>query len=533
MMIIRELGLQYGSRVLFAGVDLNLNPGSRYALVGANGAGKSSFLRILGGEEEASTGEVTTSKGACIGWLKQDHFLYEQTSIINTVIAGNAKLWKALQTRAALLEKETLTEEEGYLLAECEMTVLEEDGYSAEGVAAFLLEGLGIPEASHHQPLSILSGGYKLRVLLAQALFQKPDILLLDEPTNHLDIPSIQWLETYLQDYQGVLVLISHDVAFLNKLATHVLDIDYGEVRIYTGNYDRFVQQKEQTMEQKLKEAAGIEKKVAHMQALVDRFRAGTRARQAASRAKAIDKIELPDLVKSSRVSPGFQFESQRSSGKVVLKAHEIGKAFDGRSVLHQVNLTINRGDKLIIIGPNGVGKSTLLKILLGLIPADQGAYEWGHEVHRSYFSQDHHDLLSESQTLFGWLEQRRPTDAAPALRKALGQVLFKQDDAFKNILQLSGGEAARLLLAHMMLEKGNTLILDEPTNHLDIEAKEALKQALIRYPGTLLMVTHDRDFAMHIGSRVMAITPKGVTHFPGSYEDYLKKHGKDYFRSA
>lgn len=527
MMIIRDLALRYGARVLFTDVNLNLNPGQRYALVGANGAGKSSFLKILGGEEEPSEGQITVPKGTRMGWLKQDHFRYEHTSLLHTVIAGKAELWKALCTKEKLLAQETMTDEEGYHLAECEHIILDHDGYTAEDVAAELLKGLGIPEEYHHQPLSVLSGGYKLRVLLAQALFHQPDILLLDEPTNHLDMMSIDWLEGYLTtQFHGVLVVISHDVMFLNHVATHVLDIDYGEVRLYTGAYDAFMREKQMIMEQKILATESLEKKMAQMRAFIDRFKAGTRSRQAASREKALEKIEFPDLQKSSRVSPTFRFTLKRPSGKIVLKATQISKAFGDRRVLNQVNLTAHRGDKIVIIGPNGVGKSTLLKILLDLLPADQGQHTWGHETSCSYFSQDHHDLLHESQTVFQWLEHHVPSESPQALRQTLGSVLFKQDDAFKNILSLSGGEGARLLLAKMMLEKGNVMILDEPTNHLDIEAKEALKQALIAYPGTLMMVTHDRDFAASIATHIVALTPKTVTLFHGTYQEYIGKHG-------
>lgn len=513
MIVVRDLSLQYGPRVLFAGVGLNLNPQQCYALVGANGSGKSSFLRILGGEEEPTDGEVVMSKSARIGWLKQDHFQYESLTLIQTVIAGRAPLWDAMQTKDVLLQKESLTDAEGYQLADCEHTIADHDGYTAETRAGELLTGLGFPEARHHDLLSTLSGGYKLRVLLAQTLFNQPDVLLLDEPTNHLDLPSIQWLETYLKNYRGVLVFISHDVAFMNNLATHVLDIDYGEIRPYTGNYDRFLILKEEVVLQKEKEIGDLKKKQEQLQRFIDRFRAGTRARQAASREKALDRVEWPDLQKSSRVYPKFQFLVDPPSGRQVLKVEHIHKAFGEKSVLSNISFTCHRGDKIIFIGPNGIGKSTLLKILLGQIASDQGSCVWGASTSVSYFSQDHHELLKGRGSVFEWLMEHAPQVSEQATRSVLGQVLFTQDDAHKSIQHLSGGEAARLLLARIMLEKRNVIVLDEPTNHLDIEAKASLQKALVRYQGTLLMVTHDRDFAAPIAQNIIKLTPKGAQH--------------------
>jgi ATPase subunit of ABC transporter with duplicated ATPase domains len=530
MISIKDVSLCYGTRLLFTDVNLNLNPNSKYALVGGNGAGKSSFLRIIGSAEEATCGEISMPRNTTIGWLKQDQFRYENTSIINTVIAGNEALWGAICEKERILQKmalsDSLTEEDGYALGNAEHIILDNDGYTADILAAELLSGLGIQAELHYENMSILSGGYKLRVLLAQSLFNNPNVLLLDEPTNHLDVVSIAWLEEYLRDsFHGVLVIISHDVAFLNALSTHVLDIDYGEIRQYVGNYSKFVEEKQQILEQKLCEINHLNKKISQMQAFVDKFKASaTRGRQAASRVKMIDKIELPDVRKSSRISPSFEFKIRRPSGKVVLDVANVTKSFDGKVVLNKVKFKIHRGDKAIIIGPNGVGKSTLLKILLQDIVGDIAEYEWGHEAQISYFSQDHHALLSENISIIDWMMQKFPDETQNSLRRVLGCVLFSQDDAYKNILNLSGGECARLLLARIMVDMNNIMILDEPTNHLDIEAKEALKQALIRYPGTLIMVTHDRDFASDIATRIIAINPKRVTDFNGTYAEYMKQ---------
>ena len=405
--------------------------------------------------------------------------------------------------------------------------------YTAEIVAAELLEGLGIKEEMHYQPLSRLSGGYKLRVLLAQSLFNNPDVLLLDEPTNHLDIMSIYWLENYLKEkFKGALLFISHDVMFLNNVSTHTLDIDYGEINIYTGNYDKFVELKQQVIEHKMHEVNYLEKKLAKMQAFVDKFSAGTRSRQASSREKQMDRIELPDIQKSSRVSPTFNFKQIRPSGKQVLKVENIAKNYGDKVILNKVRFDIHRGDKVVVIGANGIGKSTLLKILLDRIKADTGMHEWGYEAQTSYFAQDHHELLNESMSVVEWLTRQAQTETVGTIRTTLGQMLFGNDDVSKNILHLSGGEGARLLLAKIILEKGNILVLDEPTNHLDIESRESLKKALVDYVGTLILVTHDRDFATSIATRVIALTTKGVVDFKGTYQEYLASHSDDYLNS-
>ncbi len=533
MITINNLAMQYGARLLFTDVNLNLNANHRYGLVGSNGAGKSTFLKLIMKEEEPSNGEVTTVRNARIGCLKQDQFVYENTPIIDAVIAGNKDLWQAIQEKNKLLELEDLDNESGYRLGELEQIIFDNDGYVADIFAAELLVGLGIKKELHYQPVSVLSGGYKLRVLLAQSLFNNPDVLLLDEPTNHLDIISIYWLENYLKEkFKGALLFISHDVMFLNNVSTHILDIDYGEISQYTGNYDKFESQKQQIVEHKMHEVNYLEKKLAKMQEFVNKFRAGTRSKQASSREKQMDRIELPDIQKSSRVSPYFNFKQKRTSGKHVLKVEAIAKSYGEQPILNKVNFSIGRGEKVVVIGANGIGKSTLLKILLGKIKADIGEYEWGYESQISYFAQDHHELLNESMSVINWLSIQAANELTGTIRSVLGQVLFRQDEVNKNILHLSGGEGARLLLAKIILEEGNVLVLDEPTNHLDIESKETLKQALINYEGTLILVTHDRDFATDIANRVIALTTKGVVDFKGTYQEYLARHSNDYLNS-
>ncbi|WP_425362698.1 ABC-F family ATP-binding cassette domain-containing protein [Candidatus Tisiphia endosymbiont of Hybos culiciformis] len=534
MIITTNLAMSYGAKILFTDVNVHIRNGNRYGLVGANGAGKSTFFKVLIKEEESSIGEVNILKKARIGCLKQDQFLYENTSIINTVIAGRSELWQALQEKEKILENEQCDEQSGYRLGELEQIIADNDGYISEIFAIELLLGLGIQEKYHHQPLSVLSGGYKLRVLLAQSLFNNPDILLLDEPTNHLDIVSIYWLENYLkQKFRGALVFISHDLAFLNNISTHILDIDYGTIKTYTGNYDIFIRDKQLVADQKLKDLTNIEKKIATMQVFVDKFRASaSRAKQSSSREKQIEKMELPDIQKSSRISPYFNFKQKRPSGKLVLQVKGVSKNYENKKILNNVSFTVTRGEKIVIIGPNGIGKSTLLKILLGKISSDLGSYEWGYETQISYFAQDHHELLNENINVIDWLSNQIPTENDNTLRSILGQLLFRKDEANKNILNLSGGEGARLLLAKIILEEGNILVLDEPTNHLDIESKHMLKNALINYPGTLILVTHDRDFASSIATRIIALSHQTITDFKGKYQEYLAKYSNDYLDS-
>ena len=533
MIKISNLAMQFGAKLLFTDINLNLNANHRYGLVGANGAGKSTFFKLIMKEEEPSNGEVTARRNARIGCLSQDQFKYENTLIINTVIAGKKELWAALQEKEELLKLEEFDEASGYRIGELEQIIYDNDGYVAEIFAAELLDGLGIKEEMHYQPLSRLSGGYKLRVLLAQSLFNNPDVLLLDEPTNHLDIISIYWLENYLKEkFKGALLFISHDVMFLNNISTHILDIDYGEINSYTGNYDKFVFQKQQVIEHKMHAVNYLEKKLAKMQAFVDKFSAGTRSRQASSREKQMDRIELPDIQKSSRLSPSFSFKQQRPSGKNVLKVEKISKSYEDKKILNNISFEVHRGEKLVIIGANGIGKSTLLKITLDKVKADIGNFEWGYEPQISYFAQDHHELLNESMSVIEWLTAQAQTESTASIRTVLGQVLFCQDDVSKNILHLSGGEAARLLLAKIILEKSNILIMDEPTNHLDIESREALKEALVNYPGTLILVTHDRDFATAIATRVLSLSAKKVIDFKGDYKEYLSRHADDYLNS-
>ncbi|MGA1598278.1 MAG: ABC-F family ATP-binding cassette domain-containing protein [bacterium] len=531
MIAFASLTMNYGQKVLFEEASLNFDPGKRYGLVGANGVGKTTLLRLLSGEETPTSGVVSVPRDVRLGVLRQDHFHYEEESVLNVVLRGRPELWEALQEKEELLHTGKQDAETGHRLAELEGVIAEQDGYTAEPFASELLAGLGIGNAYHTGPMRALSGGFKLRVLLAQLLFRLPDVLMLDEPTNHLDIISIKWLENFLREqFQGTLIFISHDRQFLNAVATHIVDIDYQELRLYTGNYEQFLEAKLLNEEQKRKLIESQERKVAEMQAFVDRFRyKATKARQAQSRVKQMEKMEIPEIKRSSRIAPQLRFEQTRPSGKLVLRAKNLSKSFGDVSVLENVSLEIERGEKIALIGPNGIGKSTLLKLLLEKTAADAGQWEWGHEVSISYFAQDHHEQLQGAISAYEWLYQFAPQESVSFIRGMLGRVLLSGDEALKQAKSLSGGESARLLFARIMMEKRNVLVLDEPTNHLDLEGVEALADALERYPGTVLVVSHDRHFVRRIATHVLELTPEGARNFKGNYDEYLERFGDDY----
>lgn len=520
--------MAFGSRVLFLDVNLNLNSGQKYALVGANGCGKSTFFKLITGEEEPTTGDIVIPKDASIGWLKQDQFRYENTPLLDIVMQGKEELWHAHTGKEALLaDVDNWDDAKGYRFAELEELFLHHNGYNAPLLIENILVGLGIPVDYHNKPLSALSGGYKLRVLLAQTLFQEPNILILDEPTNHLDIESIQWLEAFLKHKsKSLIVFISHDVEFINNLADNILDIDYGEIRKYSGRYDKFLAEKQLIEEQKLVERKSAEDKIAHMQKFVDRFKAlATKAAQARSRMKMIEKIEVVDIINSSRIAPTFKFVAKRLSGKQVCEIKHLAKSWKEKHLFSDLNFEIQRGDKLAIIGANGRGKSTLLKILLSQVEQDKGEFTWGHETHISYFSQDHHELLNESNSVLKWLETHTTNCTEQQVRRQLGQMLFTKDEVEKDILALSGGEAARLLIGKVILESPNVLILDEPTNHMDLETIEGLAEALAIYEGTVIFVSHNRHFIEKFANRILFFPENGaIQYFKGTYPEFEKE---------
>jgi ATPase subunit of ABC transporter with duplicated ATPase domains len=535
---VMEVTQAYGGKTLFDNVTLAFHPGRRYGLTGPNGAGKSTFMKFLAGDAEPQKGKVARPDKTSI--LRQDQAAFDAYTVKDTVMMGNKRLWAAVAEKNALLarcETEELTDEMGMRLGELEGVIAEEDGYTADGDAGELLDGLGIPAHLHDGPMKAMSGGHKLRVLLAQALFGKPECLLLDEPTNHLDLDSIHWLEDFLLRYQGILVVISHDRHFLNTVTTHIADIDYETLIVYTGGYDDMVLQKSEVRGRVESENADKAKKVAQLKDFVARFGAGTRASQVQSRKKEIEKLQGTELKKSNIQRPFIKFETGgRPSGKQVVRIETLKKTWREQGkpdipIVDDLNLTLLRGDKLAIIGPSGIGKTTLLRMMLGEVAPDAGTITWGHEVRTSYFAQDHTHGIPPGVPLWEWLysldEGKGPERAGREdIRNLLGRMLFSGEEGLKHTDVLSGGETARLLFAKLMLLKHNLLIFDEPTNHLDLEAISALSQAIQRYEGTVIFVTHDRDLVADAATRILAMTKHGHDDFHGPYEEFLRKVG-------
>ena len=525
---ISNLSKSFGPQALFEDVTLQLNAGSRYGLVGANGSGKTTFLKILSGTEPASGGEVTFAKHARIGILRQDRFESDEQIILDVAMMGDELVHRALAEQQAHAVDAVPDPER---IAEIDEILRAHDGYTLEARAAQVLMGLGIPEAAIRQPLYTLSGGYKLRVLLAQVLVSRPDAVLLDEPTNHLDILSIRWLERFLSSYRGCAVVISHDQRFLNNIATHILDVDYGTVIEYPGNYQAFHDSKLATRERKEGEIARVEKIIAHKKAFVERFKAkASKARQAQSRLKQLEKIEVETLAASSRRYPKLRFEIARPSGKDVLAIEGISKAYGEKRVLSDVSLTVRRGERVAVIGANGLGKSTLLKIITDNLASDGGRVAWGHEAQVGYFAQDHKEQLTNpNQTALDYLWDICPQEGTSTVRGVLGRLLFSGPDVDKPVSALSGGEATRLIFSRLMVQKPNVLVLDEPSNHLDLESIEALVEALEEYKGTLIFVSHDRWFVDKLATRVIEIRPDGLNDFAGTFREYLERQGDDH----
>ena len=528
MLRVTGIGKSYGARALFEDVSLELNTGSRYGLVGANGSGKTTFLKIVAGDEEATSGAITIPARARMGVLRQDQFLKDAELNLHIAMMGDREAWPALDERTRIIDH---GDGDPNRLAELEDTLANTGGYTLEARASEVLEGLGIPQRSHREPLSTLSGGFKLRVLLAQVLIGGPDIVLLDEPTNHLDILSIRWLEKFLAGYRGTALVISHDQRFLDNVSSHILDVDYGTIKQYTGNYSAFLRQKAEERERESAQIARAEKIVAEKRAFVDRFGAkASKAKQAQSRLKQIEKIEVGELATSSRRSPMFRFTPERPSGIEVLEVKGLSKSYGEKRVLKDVSLTVRRGERVAVIGPNGLGKSTLLKIVMSRVPADAGTTRFGHEVRPGYFAQDHHELLPKpEQTLLDYIWDLCPSEGTSYVRGELGRMLFSGDEAKKKIVSLSGGEAARLIFCRLSVERPNLLLLDEPTNHLDLEAIAALVEALKAFPGTLLFVSHDRWFVSELATRILEVTPEGPREFSGTYAEYLERCGDDH----
>ena len=532
MIAVTGVTKAYGSRTLFENVQVQFTPGKRYGLTGPNGAGKSTFMKILHGEEDANKGTISLPRK--VGILRQDQFAYDSYRIIDTVLMGNKVLWEALEEREKLYNAPEITNEIGMRLGELEGTIAEENGYVAEQQAAEILQGIGIPESRHEMLMSTLPNDLKFRVLLAQALFGEPDAMLLDEPTNYLDLSSIQWLEETLINYRGVLVVISHDRHFLNAVCTHIADIDYETIIVYTGGYDDMVAAKVQIRQQIESENREKSKKIAQLQEFVARFGAGTRSSQTQSRKKEIQRMELTELKRSNIQRPYIRLEIRKPSGRDVLSITNLDKSYDQEDgsrldVLEGFSIDIKRGDKVAVIGNNGRGKTTLLRSIVGEIKPDAGDIRTGHGVTMGYFPQDYKQGIGRGMAALEWLESFATDETNEYLRGLMGRMLFSGDEALKKTHNLSGGESARLIIAKLMLQQHNFLALDEPTNHLDLEAVSALAGALESFAGTVVFVSHDRDLVSQVATRIVALTDDGIVDYLGTYEEYLDavKSGK------
>ncbi|WP_407644459.1 ABC-F family ATPase [Dongshaea marina] len=517
--------MQFGAKPLFENVSVKFGNGNRYGLIGANGCGKSTFMKILSGELSPSAGSVSIDTGERVGKLHQDQFAFEEYSVIDTVIMGHTEMWQVKEERDRIYAMAEMSEEDGMRVADFETQFAEMDGYSAEARAGELLLGVGIPLEQHYGPMSEVAPGWKLRVLLAQALFSDPDILLLDEPTNNLDIDTIRWLENVLNERKSTMIIISHDRHFLNTVCTHMADLDYGELRLFPGNYDEYMTAATQARERLLADNAKKKAKIAELQTFVSRFSANaSKAKQATSRAKQIDKIKLDEVKASSRVNPYIRFEQEKKLFRNALELENLSKDFGEGPIFKDFSMITEVGERIAIIGQNGAGKTTLIRTKQGELEADSGEVKWSENTNIGYYAQDHSHEFESDLNLFDWMSQwRQPGDDEQAVRSVLGRLLFSQDDIKKSVRVLSGGEKGRMLFGKLMMQRPNVLMMDEPTNHLDMESIESLNLALENYPGTLFFVSHDREFVSSLATRILEVTPAGIVDFKGGYEEYLK----------
>ena len=520
--------MQFGSKPLFENISVKFGNGNRYGLIGANGSGKSTFMKIIGGDLVPTSGNVSLDPHERLGKLRQDQFAFEEFTVLDTVIMGHTELWQIKQERDRIYSLAEMSEEDGFKVADLETQYAEMDGYSAEARAGELLLGVGIPIEQHYGLMSEIAPGWKLRVLLAQALFSNPDILLLDEPTNNLDIDTIRWLEDTLNERESTMIIISHDRHFLNMVCTHMADMDYGELRIYPGNYDDYMTAATQARERLLADNAKKKAQISELQSFVSRFSANAaKSKQATSRARQIEKIKLEEVKASSRQNPFIRFEQDKKLFRNALVVENLTKGFDNGPLFKNLNLMVEVGEKVAILGTNGIGKTTLLKTLMNELTPEQGDIKWSENANIGYYAQDHEYEFEQDLTVFEWMSQwKQPNDDEQAVRSILGRLLFSQDDIKKQVKVLSGGEKGRMLFGKLMMQRPNIIVMDEPTNHLDMESIESLNMALELYQGTLFFVSHDREFVSSLASRIIEITPEKVIDYNGNYEDYLRSQG-------
>ena len=525
MISTADISLAYGKRIIFKDVNIKFTPGNCYGLIGANGSGKSTFLKILAGEKEPDKGEVIVGPRERIAVLRQDHFAFDENSVFDTVVMGHRRLYQLMDERNALYAKAELSEADGIRAGEIEGEFAEMNGYEVESEVAVLLKGLGIGEEFHPRKMKELEGGEKVRVLLAQALFGNPDILLLDEPTNHLDLKSIAWLEDFLFRFQNTVIIVSHDRYFLNQVCTHIADIDFGEIRTYVGNYDFWYQASQLFLKQKQDENRKTTAKAKELSEFIQRFSSNaSKAKQATSRKKLLDKLSVEDLPVSSRKYPFVLFQPERPCGDIILEVEGLGKELDGATVLNDFNLTVHKGDKIAFIGANSLAKTALFQILTEELTPDRGNFRWGVTMSLSYFPKDNSAYFQQDMSLVDWLGQYTPpTEGESFARGFLGKMLFSGDEALKKTSVLSGGERVRCMLARMMLSGANALILDEPTNHLDLESITALNNGLIAFPEVILFTSHDHQLVATTANRIIEITPGGIIDKRMPFEDYLE----------
>ena len=528
MITTSNITMQFGAKPLFEKVSVKFGDGNRYGLIGANGCGKSTFMKILGGDLEPTQGTVSIENGLRLGKLRQDQFAYEEQRVIDVVLQGHVEMWAAMSERDAIYANLEATEDDYMRAAELEGKFAEYDGYTAEARAGELLMGVGIPVEQHFGPMSEVAPGWKLRVLLAQALFSNPDILLLDEPTNNLDINTIRWLEQVLNDRESTMIIISHDRHFLNSVCTHMADLDYGELRVYPGNYDEYMLAATQARERLLADNAKKKAQIADLQSFVSRFSANaSKSSQATSRLKQIDKIKIEEVKVSSRQNPFIRFEQDKKLYRNILEIEGVSKGYGDGPLFKGLNMMLEVGEKVAILGTNGIGKSTLIKTLVGALAPDTGTIKWSENAQIGYYAQDHAEDFDTDLNVFDWMAQwKQENEDEQAVRSVLGRLLFSQDDIKKPVKVLSGGEQGRMLFGKLMMQRPNILIMDEPTNHLDMESIESLNLALEMYKGTLIFVSHDREFVSSLATRILELTEDGIRDFGGTYEDYLRTQG-------